>query len=89
MLFLSKKTAIYWDFFKKKEKKEKAFPWLATSQNLPGVQARHRFYFLFSQKSTNNHLPIFLCISTISPIFAGKKKPYDLAVCPDVIFDGV
>ena len=41
MLFLSKKTTISWDFLRKKEKKkEKAFPWLATSQNLPGVQAR-------------------------------------------------
>ena len=29
---------------KKKGKKEKAFPWIATSQNLPGVQARRRFF---------------------------------------------
>ena len=42
-----KKTTIYWHFFQEKRKrKEKAFPLLATSQNLPGVQARRRFFFL-------------------------------------------
>ena len=40
--YFSKKTTIYLDFLKEKKK---AFSWLATSQNLPGVQARHRFFY--------------------------------------------
>ena len=39
------------------KKHEKAFPWIATSQNLPGVQARRRFFYCKLQTEIRHFSP--------------------------------
>ena len=47
--FWVKKRQFIEIFLRKTEIKEKAFPWLATSQNLPRVQARRRFFSMLGK----------------------------------------